>query len=303
MQRMIIKRIFSIALTSFLVCAASLSAEEILNSPKVKVLENVYSAWSKSVRQRDVQTWTQTTAKNRKLTMRNRIYSERRQYPQSVFDLPTPPPLLGNLKLVRGHALGPTAALTYFGKVDFGLKGEIADNLLLLHFVNEAGQWKYDRADFINLMALPDVRKQLQQGNYSYVEAEDFQASGKMPQMPIAVGPAKYIAKVYVFCPGREVKVKVNKISDHRFQDTRAAEVVIGGGIDGLNEVQFATKSLEGSTGKEAMCVRVYLMSYVEGTKPIKAYEYLINEGEEVKPFGSGNFSIGPETKKIILGK
>ncbi|WP_156817272.1 hypothetical protein [Rubritalea marina] len=290
-------------LTSCLLGVGGVSAEEALNSPKVKVLEDVYTAWSKAVRQRDAQTWTQTTAKNRKLSMRNRIYSERREYPQSVFDLPTAPPLVGNLKLLRAHVLGPTAALSYFGKVDFGIKGEIADNLLLLHFVNEGGQWKYDRADFINLMSLPDVRKQLQQGNYAYVESDDFKASGRLPQMPIAVGPAAFIAKVYVFCPGREVKVKVNKISDHRFQDTRAAEIVIGGGIDGLNEVQFATKSLEGSTGKEAMCVRVYLMSYAEGTKPIKAYEYLVNEGEEVQPFGSGNFMIGPETKKIIFGK
>ena len=118
--------------------------------------------------------------------------------------------------------------------------------------------------------------------------------------MPIAVGPAKYIAKVYVFCPGREVRVKVNKISDHRFQDTKAAEVVIGGGLKGLNEVQFATKSLEGSTGKEALSVRVYLMSTTAGVKPLKVYEYQVEEGGVVKPFGSKNFVIDESIEKKL---
>ena len=96
--------------------------------------------------------------------------------------------------------------------------------------------------------------------------------------------------------------MKVNKISDHRFQDTKVSEVVIGGGRKGLNEVQFATKSLEGSTGKEALSIRVYLMSSVEGTKPLKVYEYQIKEGGIVEPFGSGNFTIDPKVEKIIKG-
>ena len=96
--------------------------------------------------------------------------------------------------------------------------------------------------------------------------------------------------------------MKVNKISDHRFQDTKASEVVIGGGKDGINEVQFATKSLEGSTGKEALSIRVYLMSTVPGTKPIKIFEYQVNEGESVKPFGSENFVIDAKMAKTLNG-
>jgi hypothetical protein len=181
--------------------------------------------------------------------------------------------------------------------------GKPTDNLLLLHFVNDAGRWRYDTADYISLQSLPEVRKQLQSGDLSYVEQKDFQASGIVPQMPIPVKPAQFIAKVYVFSPGREVKVKVNKISDHRFQDNKAAEVVIGGAKMGANEVQFATKSLEGSTGQEALSVRVYLLSTVPGVKPIKVYEYQINEGEEVKPFGSGSFVIDAKVANQLKGK
>ncbi|MFD2160321.1 hypothetical protein ACFSW8_15565 [Rubritalea tangerina] len=299
---MISKRFFlMLGMFSILLGASDLGAQ--VNNPQLqKQLEGVYSKWRNAMVQKDARTWGQTTAKSRQMAIRNRIYSERRAYPQSVFDIPAAPPSVAGLKGLSAHRKGATATSVYFGKVDFGVGGDPADNLLLLHFVNEGGSWKYDTADFINLLALPEVRKQLQAGDYTYVEQKDFQASGVVPPMPIAVGPAKYIAKVYTFCPGRDVKVKVNKISDHHFIDTKAAEVVIGGGKDGLNEVQFATKALEGSTGKEAMTIRVYLMSTVPGTKPIKAFEYQVKEGEEVKPFGSSHFVIDAKMAKKLNG-
>jgi len=113
-----------------------------------------------------------------------------------------------------------------------------------------------------------------------------------VPATPIEARPAKYIAKVYVFCPGREVQVQVNKISHHRFANAKEAEIVVGGAIDGPNEVQFTTKKLPGGTGKEVMTVRVYLLSEVQGVQPIKAYEYQIAAGEPPKPFGTGSFTV-----------
>jgi len=104
--------------------------------------------------------------------------------------------------------------------------------------------------------------------------------------------PAKYIAKVYVFCPGREVQVQINKISHHRFANAKEAEIVIGGALDGSNEVQFTTKKLPGGTGKEVMTIRVYLLSEVQGVQPFKAYEYQVAAGENPKPFGTANFVL-----------
>jgi hypothetical protein len=207
------------------------------------------------------------------------------------------------LQALSVSAKGATATAVYFGKVDFGVGGNPTENILLLNFVNERGKWKYDMAEFIRLTDLEDVRKKIKSGDLTYVKQKDFQPTGVLPQQPIAVNTAKYIAKVYVFCPGREVKMKVNKISDHRFQDTQVSEVVTGGGLDGLNEVQFATKSLEGSTGKEALCIRVYLMSTVEGVQPIKMFEYLVKEDGKVKQFGSANFSINQAVVNKLNGK
>ncbi len=130
--------------------------------------------------------------------------------------------------------------------------GDPTDNLLVLSFVKGGGGWLYDRADFVNLAALPAVRKELAAGDLKYLkETPEAQPSGEVPPTPIAAQPAKYVAKVYVFCPGREVKVQINKISRHRFANAKEAEIVIGGAVDGSNEVQYSVKKLDGGTGKE----------------------------------------------------
>jgi hypothetical protein len=100
------------------------------------------------------------------------------------------------------------------------------------------------------------------------------------------------VAKVYVFCPGREVEVQVNKISRHRFANAKEAEIVIGGALDGSNEVQYSVKKLAGGTGKEVMTIRVYLMSEIANAKPIKVFEYQIAAGEKAKPVSTESFIV-----------
>lgn len=292
------KRFFLFVSVFALFFVSGVQANEREMGKLQRELTHSYGKWRTAMVNKDAKAWAMATAEHRKLAIKNRINSEQRAFPHSVFSLPVAPPSLKNLKALRAHQKGLTATGVYFGKVDFGMGGVPTDNLLLLHFILERTGWKYDTADFISLAALPDIRAQLKAGDYSYVDQKDFLPSGRVPQMPFAVGRAEYIAKVYVFCPGREVRVKVNKISDHRFQDTKAAEVVIGGALTGLNEVQFSTKSLEGSTGKEALSVRVYLMSTTAGVKPLKVYEYQVAEGGAVKPFGGGNFTVTHAEKK-----
>ena len=300
--RMNQKRLFLKWFVWMYACLVGFAAAQSNDPSLQQQLGGVYNVWRNAMIKNDARAWSSVTSKNRQLEVRNRVYSERKAFPQAVFNLPIAPPALAGLKALRAHRKGATATAVYFGNVDFGVGGEPSENVLLLHFVAEAGAWKYDKANFISLQMLPYVRKALKAGDYTYVDQKDFLPSGIAPIMPIPVAPADYVAKVYVFCPGREVKMKVNKISDHRFQDTKAAEVVIGGGKDGVNEVQFATKSLEGSTGKEALAIRVYLLSSVHGTKPLKAFEYQVQEGGAVKPFGSGNFVIDAKVAKQLKG-
>jgi len=295
-----VSRMFRMICAIFLSVTALASADDALRP----ALEATYNAWRDSIMRRDAATWQRVTAEHRRMEIRNRIVSEKRAFPAAVFDLPAPPPTLNGLKFLEATQNGPTAKASYFGKIDFGVGGTPSDNLLVLSFVRGGAGWLYDRADFVNLSALPDVRKELAAGNLKYLkETPEARPSGVVPPTPIAARPAKHIAKVYVFCPGREVQVQVNKISRHRFANAKEAEIVIGGALDGPNEVQFSTRKLEGATGNEALAIRVYLMSEVPGVKPIKAFEYLVPENGSAKPFGTSNFVVDAATAVKLSGK
>lgn len=267
-------------------------------------LETTYNAWRESMIRRDASAWQRVTAEHRRVEVRNRIVSEKRPFPAGVFELPAPPPSLQGLTFLEAKEKGGTAKASYFGKIDFSVGGDPTDNLLVLSFVKGSVGWLYDRADYVNLAALPAVRKELAAGNLKYLkETHECQPTGEIPVTPISAQPAKYVAKVYVFCPGREVKVQINKISRHRFANAKEAEIVIGGAVDGPNEIQYSVKKLDGGTGKEVMTVRVYLMSETEGVKPLKAFEYQVAAGESVKPFGTGNFVVDAAAVSALTGK
>lgn len=266
-----------------------------------KPLADTYTAWRQAIVNKDARQWRVLTAEHRQMEIRNRIVSERRDFPAAVFDLPVPPPSLKGLECLHISQKGGTAKAAFYGPVDFGVGGEPTRNLLVLSFVRGPQRWTYDKADFVNLGGLPDVRKELDAGKLDYLlQNKECQATGVIPPTPAAVPPAKYIAKVYVFCPGRQVEVQVNRISRHRFANSKEAEVVLGGARDGINQVTFTAKPMEGGTGKEAFAVRVYLMSEIPGTQPIIAYEYKAEEGQPIKGFETGNFTLDAEIAKRL---
>ncbi len=278
----------------------SQSADDTLRSQ----LRASYEAWRSAVVRRDAGAWERATAEHRRAEVRNRLVSEKRPFPAAVFQLPAPPPRIDNLLLLDAPRSGPTAKAAFFGKIDFGVGGEPADNLLVLSFVNSGGRWLYDKADFINLAALPDVRAELAKGDIRYLwETPDARPSGSIPPTPALVPPARIIAKVYAFCPGREMRVQVNRISRHRFANAKEAEVVLGGAYEGDNQVQFALKKLDGATGKEALALRVYLLSTVPGVKPIKAFEYLVPEGGMPEASGTKTFRVDARTLWELNGR
>jgi len=285
-----------------LICAVTLAFPALAGAQDSlrPALENTYQIWRDAMVRGDLNSWQRATASHRQAEVRNLIVSEKKAFPATLFNLPAAPPTLSGLKFLSVKQNGPTAKAAYFGKIDFG--GAPSDNLLVLSFINEGG-WRYDRADFVNLAALPDVRAELAKGDISYLEeTPEAQPSGEIPPKPIIVAPAKYIAKVYVFSPGRDVQVQVNKVSRHHFKNAKEAETVIGGARDGLNEVQYAVRPLEGGTGKEALAIRVYVLSETPGVQPIKAFEYQINEGGTLKNFDTGTFFLDAEMAAKLAG-
>lgn len=294
------KRAISIwALTAFLL--ANACAQEDSLRP---VLETTYRVWRESMVRKDFLTWQQITSAHRQVEVKNRLVSEKRAFPAALFDIPVQPPSIDGLKALQVTQNGPTAIAVYFGKIDFKVGGDPTENLLVISFDHEPQGWRYDKADFVNLNGLADVRAELKKGDLQYLKQNpDFRPGGVIPPVPLEVPPAKTIAKVYVFAPGREVQVQINKISRHRFANAREAEIILGGARDGINEVQYAVRKLEGATGKEAMTIRVYLFSELEGIKPIKVFEYQVAEGGTVKPFGSENFTVNAAILAKLQGK
>lgn len=274
------------------------------NAPLQEQLEKVYGYWRQAMVQKDYTTWTKVTAAHRQMIVKNRLNSERRVFPKGVFEVPAVPPLLASLKNVQAKRNGRTAKLIYFGKVDFGVGGEPTDNLLVIDFIQENSGWKYDVSEFVNLAALPDVRLELGRGDLSYInKTPEFAPSGVVPPTPVAAPVAKYIAKVYVFCPGRSADVTVNRVSKHRFGNAKEAELVMGGVVDGKNEIQYSIKGLPGGTGKEALAIRVYVLSQIEGVKPIKAFEYQVLEGQAIEGIGNTTFEFDAVMATKLLGK
>lgn len=268
-----------------------------------KSLQDVYLYWRKAMVAKNYNAWNQITASHRKMSIQNRILSEKGRFPADVFKIPSAPPGLTDLKMLRVRSKGVTAKLVYFGKVDFGVGRTPLDSLLVLSFLYEGKGWKYDSAEFINLSGLKEVLTQLQSGNYAYIDGEAFLPDGKRPLKPIVIQRAKYIAKVYAYCPGREVRVTVNRISKHRFQDTQQSEVVIGGARDGMNQIRYFIKDLPGYKGDDPLTIRVYIFSQINGVKPVKVYQYQTAKGEKPKLTDSGMFNVSAADAKKILGK
>jgi hypothetical protein len=298
---------YLLLLTLFFSLAQAQQAQKSSSSDQAalrKELETVYETWRNSMIQKDAQAWAKITATHRQMTVRNRLNSERRAFPQAVFNVPAAPPALAGLRAVQIEEKGLTAKCIYFGKIDFAVGGNPTENLITIDFVKEKSGWKYDIAEFVSLVALPEVRAELAKGDLSYIQKTTaFRPTGIVPPTPAAVPLAKYIGKVYIFCPGRSANVTVNNISPHSLGNAKDAQLILGGLRDGENTISYELKDLPGASQNEALCLRVYVFSQFEGVKPIKLFEYQVEEGKNATLKGSHTFTLSAATAKTILGK
>ena len=284
----------------FLILTGISPAQDILRPD----LENCYRSWRQSILSKNAVVWAKVTAPHRRAEVKNRILSEKKAFPAAVFDLPGDPPAIEGLKFLALKRKGPTASLYYFGQIDFGNGAKADRSLLILHFVGADRSWFYDHAKFENLVALPDVQQELEQGKINYLdETPALHPKGEIPPIPAEVREAEFIAKLYVYCPGREVRAQVNGLSQHHAINDKVAELVIGGAKSGSNTVQFTVQDMPEATEREDLAVRVYVFSQVEDVKPIKAYEFLLKPGENAKGFTKGSFVINPAMIDSLMGK
>ena len=245
-------------------------------TPTQSELESIYYTWRQSMMRADYDLWRSSTAIFRQRLVRNQIVSEKKPFPQTLFVMEMRPPSLTGLKCVGIRTVGNTAAITYYGKVDFGVGGQPTDNAFVLLFVRENGIWKYDTARFFNLSKLPDVKRRLAKGDVKILDEQDgFQPLGKVPATPPLCPKPQYIAKIFVDCPGRKVNANINNISFHTFENTREAALVSGGLKVGQNSIKYQIEDIP-NVPKGPFTISVYIMPEVEGNFPGRAYHYTV---------------------------
>jgi hypothetical protein len=274
---------------------APLQAQSVSTDPRLKSdLETVYNTWRQSMVRENFESWKKCTASYRQVKVRNLAVSEKRAWPKTLFNQPFSPPSLTNLRYIGAIVKGPTAAATYYGKVDWGIGGTPTENAYVVLFANERGVWKYDQARFFNLSHLPKVRERLSRGDASVLQEQDgFHPLGSIPAVPKLCPAPKYIAKVFVDCPGRIVNATVNNVSQHSFEDTRMAEVISGGVHDGVNLVTLNVQPAPG--GKPGpFSFAIFIMPEVVGNVPGVAYTYQASADQPI-PSGPITFNVTPE--------
>jgi hypothetical protein len=216
-------------------------------------LEAVYSLYRQSLTQQDTKTWLKQTSRYRQMCLRNQVVSTGLTWPKAVLDLALKPPSAGGLKILDATARGNTARLTYFGKIDFGIPGEPApDNGLVVWFLKEGEEWKYNTIQYANLNNDPELKAKVAKGNTDFLSSPEFAITTEYPAVPAACELPYHIARIQVTSNGYKSIVTINGVNSENFTTGVASRTVIGGIRKGPNTVVIGGALLAGATADKA---------------------------------------------------
>ncbi|MBL9114675.1 MAG: hypothetical protein JNJ83_06670 [Verrucomicrobiaceae bacterium] len=208
-------------------------------------LERVYSDWRAALLAKSVEAWTRSTCAYRQMFTRNAIVSQGKVYPDSLFDLPFQPPSVIGLQLVEVEAVGDTAHLLYFGRIDLGLEAEkIPENLMMLKFYKDAGAWKFDTTRYFNLGNDDDTRRQIRAGTADFYKHPPFNPPGVAPAVPKPCNKPEKVGALRIHAIGYEVVASMNGYDYPPVADDAEQQLIIGGLVRGDNKLQLTIKQL-----------------------------------------------------------
>lgn len=228
------------------------------------VLEKVYINWRDAMLRKDAQAWAASISRYRQTVIRNMVVSERQTFPDAVFASEVQPPALAGLRLLEAQAVGDTAHLVYFGRIDMGQDKElIRENILKLKFFRENGVWKYDSNRISRLDAAPEVVKELKEGKRpDFLDTPEYTPPGSMPPPPPLCRIPDFKAGCKLQSFGYETTMSMNGINYEPVQDALDQQILIGGLVKGHNEITLNIKPVPRPEGeKAALQIRVYILS------------------------------------------
>ncbi len=257
-----------------------------------QMADTVYNTWRVSMTGSNEQAWRSSTSTARQVKVRNLIISQRGEFPRDYFRNQPEPPRLENFRYVGAltGCNGRTLAATYIGKLQLG-DGQAEENAFVLEFVHENGKWKLDQTRFFNLSKIPVVRERLHAHDLSVLREQDgFQPYTTLPRVPVACRAPELIGKVFVDCPGRNIRMSINGVSEHEFSDERRADVISGGLKRGQNTITY---SIDTEDGKEhpAMAIGLFVMPETPGNHPVCVFDHIL-DAQDAAEGGSITFSI-----------
>jgi hypothetical protein len=215
-------------------------------------LESAYKHWSVAIENKSPTAWAAAITMYRQVTTRNLIVSQGSAFPKAVFETTISPADTSNLRLLEAQAVGDTAHLLYFGKVNVGGEIEnIPDNLLMLKFFRDKGQWKFDSNKIIHLRSRPDLQEKLNQGGApDFLDLPEFNPPGKAPAVPAICSVPQYISGGTIQSIGFETEVQINGF-DYYVKDNILKVFIIGGLNHGANQIHLKAKKIDVPKGSD----------------------------------------------------
>ena len=281
----------------FCLLPGTIRAAEPANKPTPELqspLEATYNAWRKAMIQKDYNAWQKATANYRRMETRNRIVSQRLRYPDALFAIPLQAPALSQLVLLNIFAKGGTANAIYFGKPDFGLGADqtISDNFIVLKFIRESNQWKFDNLRIIKFGNDSELLLKIRNQDYSFLQNPAFQPVGTVPPIAKPVKPPAYLAELWIAANGFDVTVNINQ-GNHksRLKNDDGRDLIIGGLVKGQNTVSLSiTPVPTESTLPKRLEIGIYAAE--AANKPAKRVFHYAPDPAKVPPSYSVSMTV-----------
>lgn len=227
-------------------------------------LEKVYGDWRSAMIRSDAKAWAASITRYRQTVIRNAIVSERKPFPDAVFAAQVVPPLIAGLKLLEVQAVGTTAHLLYFGKVDMGQDREmLREHLLKLKFGLDETGWKYDSSRITSLDRTPDIRRKLLAGEApDFLDEPEFTPPGQLPPIPQLCRVPDHKGGYKLESIGYRTSVSMSGYDYDYVEDGFDQQVITGGLLNGKNEITLKITPIERAKEQKASIeLRVYLLS------------------------------------------
>lgn len=240
-------------------------------------LENAYKRWSAAVKAQDANAWAASITMYRQVVTRNQIVSQGLPFPKAVFETLLSPASTSGLRLLEAQAVGDTAHLLYFGKVNIGGEpDQIPDNLLMIKFLRESSGWKFDSNKLIHLRTQPELREKLQKGEPpDFLDQPEFTPPGKAPAVPPVCAVPEHITGCTLQSLGFETELTINGY-DYFAEDRALKFFVIGGVKNGSNDLSLTIKPAADVPADAERLIQVDLFAQPDkaGQKGVRLFHY-----------------------------